>query len=179
MSTADRRRLLLCALVLSPLAPVVVAAQSQLDPHPGDRVRLRTTHGFTIGSLIALTDDSVVIVERQNGQTVQRTYRTHSLRSFEVRRGRHGHPVSGFFIGALVGAVAGPAIGKASCAAGDSWCFGSEYGLLIGPPTGALLGSITGALIRTERWTRVKRAPVRVSVAPARGGNGLGVSLSF
>lgn len=179
MSTAACRRLLLCTSVLTSLAPAVAAAQRPLDPQPGERVRFRTRQGFTTGSLIALTGDTVVIAEQQDGRTVQHSYRTGSLRSFEVRRGRRGHPVRGMFIGALVGAVAGPAIGQASCGAGDSWCFGGVYGLMLGPPTCALLGAITGALVRTDRWTRVRRAPVRVSVAPAGGGARLGVSLSF
>lgn len=189
---ADRRRLLLCALILSPLLPVVVSAQRPWGPppraghvasmrrerpvEPGDRVRLGTAGVRAIGSVIALSDDAVVIAEQHDGQTVQRTYQTGSLQSFEVNRGRHGHAVTGIFLGALVGTAAGLAIGSAACAS-DEWCLGPLAGLIVGPPSGALLGGITGALIRTDRWVPVSQQRIAVSIAPTGRGIAIGIRL--
>jgi len=194
VNTAECRRLLLCAVVMSPLLPVIVSAQRPSEPppgagraastrlerpvEPGDRVRLWTAEHRAIGSLIVLSDSAVVIAEQQEGQTVQRTYRTGSLLSFEVSRGRHGHPITGIFLGAFVGTLAGVAIGNAACA-GDDWgfCFGPLVGLVVGPPAGAILGGITGALIRTDRWVTVSRRRVAVSIAPTGRGITIGVRL--
>ena len=187
-----RRPVWLLASVVTALTPRVAAAQRPWDPPPrprraaslsldrgpgpGDRVRIWTADRRAIGFLIALTEDTLVIAEQEDRHTVLHTYRTGTVRSFEVSRGRHGHPVTGIFVGALFGAAAGLAIGDAVCAS-DDWCFGPLVGLIVGPPSGALLGGITGALIRTDRWVTVSGRRMTVSIAPTGRGVAIGVRL--
>ena len=172
------------ALLAFGAAPAVVADEVET----GTRVRVMAPGvGTIVGALVA-SDAEAVTLQTAKGD-LRRIPRA-ELRRLDVSRrpGRRGR-------GALIGLAAG-AVGGYIWAASTNpdGCTRSEYNFCFfdGPlftdeQSGAMgavalgaLGAVVGALVAPgERWERVPDSAVRVSVAPARRGATVLVSLRF
>jgi hypothetical protein len=135
---------------------VAQAAAAQTAPRPGDRIRVHVSGAAPVeGRLVRLDADQVVfrVEGRERSAAMDGTTRV------ELRRTRtHGRT------GAVLGALAGAAVGIAAPLDGDVPCSGwgctgmidaddARIGLVVGGLLlGAALGAILGVTIRTEIW---------------------------
>lgn len=172
--------LFLGMFLLAPLAHL--AAQESLTLAPGARVRVSIRQqGRQTGSLVALKADTLIV--KAEKRTAPSAILLSSITKLEFSKGHKRSAGKGaglgFLIGAGVGVIAGT-IAAQSYSGYDTetdwyWyqtapVFGGGCGIL-----GALVGGFVGA--DAERWEPVP-LPVRLSVAPQRGG-GVRLAASF
>ena len=180
-------RMMFAGLALLTLlaAPAVVAD----EVGTGARVRVTAPGiGKLTGSLVASDVDALTL--RTAKGDLRRVPRA-DVRKLEVSR-RPGRRGRGALIGLAAGAIGGYIWGASSNPDG---CQPSEYNFCFfgaGPlfsdqesgAMGAVLFSGIGALVGTivapgEKWERITDSRVRVSVAPARRGAAVALSLRF
>jgi hypothetical protein len=168
------------ALLLTPAFGL--AAQAPLYSNVGNRVRLKTDSAsqWLVGTLVGADGDSLRLRVADRAPIVSVARRTVS--QFEVRYGGHSKAgkgaLTGFFVGAAAGAIAGFASGDDppgwfSFTAGQK---ALVLGLL-GSASGALLGAVIGASSHSDRWTSVSLGRAKVALAPR--GAGLALSVTF
>ncbi len=135
--------------------------------------------------LLQSIDSTTIVVQRENGETVNVPRAPGTRLDVSTRRGPcGGHRGAcigvGFFGGAFGGVALGAVLGalavRSPCGAGtcvNTWVYAAAV------PAGALVGTIIGAAVRGEDWERAD-LPARLSVG--RGGCGrfaVGLSLRF
>ena len=168
-------------------APTLAAApEAMVGNVRGPRVRFETAGSEWQVGVLATQDSArfgFVLEAAAETTWVSRS----QVRNMEVSVGQR-HPVrTAVTIGALFGAAIGAAAAAASytpCTSGGFACIGDMGpgmealgGGLAGAGVGALLGLVVGNSITTDEWRRVNDAPVRIGVAPARGGVGIGIAI--
>ena len=166
------------ALGLAILAAGCPAAAEEAKAFvPGSRVRVTTAENRSVGRLVALQGDKIVL-ERAKGQTLE--IRRADVLGLEVSQGP-GRKLRGAAIGLLVGLGAAAAIGVAGgqdCVSSGSLCFGpAEVAGMTGiltVPAGALLGAL---IAPGEKWRPVGAAEVSLHAGASPGG-GFGVQLT-
>jgi hypothetical protein len=154
------------------LVPLGTVASQQLPLEPGQRVRV-TVPPLAVrnqqGIFQAVRGDTLVLADT--------SYLLADVAWLEVHRGRSSW---GWWKGAIVGLLAGTAIGATAGALMDcgalDWDSEGQCvaaGAMIGAPVGLILGWITGAVIQLDRWEWIplRRPEVRV----VGTGDGLGV----
>ena len=162
------------AIVTIALAlPALAAAQT---PEPGARIQVVTTNNnelFT-GTLVLLDTESLVMTTDRPG--VNRTVSSSAIKYLAV--GHHRSRGKTSLIGALVGLVAGMAVGYGS---GDdppglfSFTAGEKAVItsIFTVPAGALTGLLIGP--SKERWTPVTLS-ARTAIAPIATRHSIGIS---
>jgi len=138
------------------------------------RVRVtRTDQAQLVGEFVKVQDDTLWAAPSPDSAAVPVPLNT--IRTLERPHFR-GHAVRG----ALLGLLAGAALGLAApgCSASEMFCPGPEAvgdGLL-----GAGLGALIGSAIKTQHgWEPVPLAGLRLGVGPLRGRLGFGAALAF
>jgi hypothetical protein len=182
---------LLLLVLARPDALVGQAAARAASLYPGARVRItRIDEKPLVAIVVARVADTLVV--RAPGQAQPLTLPLAEISRLDVSTGRHRNVGKG----ALVGIVAGGALGAVLGAASYQPCESTEFlGCLLAPTdrgesatlggaVGGALGLVVGALIGVVRQDTWKRVPldgsrVAVSVRPRAHGAGLGVSLQF
>jgi hypothetical protein len=159
-------------LVVS-LAPSL-AAQERATIPIGTRVRVtRTDQTQLVGEAVNMRGDTLWAATSRDSAAVPVPLNT--IRTLERPR-LHRHAGRG----ALIGLLAGVALGLAvpNCSPSEMFCPASEAvgdGL-----AGAGLGALVGAAIRTQSgWEPVPLVGLRLGVAPLRGRLGLGAALAL
>ncbi len=137
-----RVRLWISSQPVSPLS-----ASRRTGPPAGQGVRtnaqvMRTLRKH-IGTLVAVTADSIVMTEAGSGRRIA-IRRTH-LAQFDSSAGRKSRVLR-----SLLGAPIGFATGAVLCSPGGSW--GAAGCAILGVP----IGVVTGAFYGGERWRRVR-----------------------
>jgi hypothetical protein len=147
---------------------------------PGDRTE-RVQCEQETGTLESVDSDSVVI-DVNNGGSLAAIPLGHISR-FQVSGGRGGAGARGAAYGALGGALGGALFGIVLCNSTEgstnspgACALGGALAIAI---PGALLGLILGNAIGQESWIDVPVEGVGVSLAPAAGGVGVGISVQF
>jgi hypothetical protein len=151
--------LFFCRATLASLLSVQAhAADSPVAPTSGSRVRIwsAAVKEPTIGSVVALQDDSITVT--RDGDGVPVTVLLPTIRQLDLSTGRHRRPGKGAWVGALVGFVAlglvfAAAPGETDCAP-TALCAG-YVGLVLGVPVGAVVGTVVGSTMQSERWNKV------------------------
>ena len=177
-----RGGLLSCALFL--ITGAELGAQDAPTAGPGDRVRVLAAgagvQGWLSGTVLSRGTDTLLL---QVGDTeAQVAMPLAAIQRLQVSLGRHGHALTGFEVGFLVGAVtAGVAYTACQgflCPENKNVAAGAAVaafaGLLCGVP-----GAAIGALIRGEEWENVPLSRVRVSATPGRRGLTVGLAVRF
>jgi hypothetical protein len=168
------------------LAPVVAPAQSDSAaavPKPGAEIRITTRVGrMFYGHLEGVTADSVRIrTPGANDRIVVTAIPRDSIAHFEVNHRGAPHTLGGGLLGLAGGGLVGAMIATANCVIfctqqeQDQSNKDVELGLL----AGGMIGALTGAGIRSSHWSEVAAERVVVTVRPAGGGVGLGLTLRF
>jgi hypothetical protein len=135
------------------------------DPH-----RLQSTYQQLLGDTLVLSSAS---------------YELSDVTKLEVWRGQRSMAgrgaLVGFVGGAALGAIIGYSMGDSeglctiACTAGQK----AAWGAGIGGGAGVLGGLLIGALSKTDKWEEVPLGRLRVSIAPTRGGFGIGTRIAF
>ena len=129
------------------------AQTTLLDVQPDQRVRLEITGaGRTIGHLVAVTTDTLVVTEFRTRERL--SINLESIRRAEIQQGYHR--AAGFWVGALIGLVGGVGLGLLCADVCEDGGLAAVGGLLVGPPIGAILG----ALSAPPRWRDVPLRPM-------------------
>jgi hypothetical protein len=147
----------------------------------GSRIRLQAPTVVTErieGTVIRVDAESLLVGGNDRAPV---SVPRQAITRLEVSTGRHGHALLGMGIGAAIGAGLGAAWGSTGClpavGCGKSYSGAAALGGALG---GGLWGAGIGALIKTDHWSAVPLAPVRVSLGlPRRGGFRLSLSVAF
>ena len=170
----------------TPAPTLGAATEGEVGNVRGPRVRLRTAGGeWQVGVLAAQDSERLGLVFEAAAET---TWLARSqAQDLEVSVGQR-HPTGtavglGVFGGAIIGAVAAAASYKPCTGSGFS-CIGdlgpelhAVGGGLLGAGVGALVGLMIGSSSTVDEWQRVEDSPVRIGLAPARNGLGIGVAI--
>jgi hypothetical protein len=169
------------ALLVVPL--LQTPATSPLTTGTRVRVTVREANGQrTLVGPLRTFDSQTLALSSSDGPDHVALPRS-SITRIEVSRGKRGHALTGFFLGAVLG-LAAVALKDAGCEP-DCDTEGSNGGFAVAAiGGGALLGTGVGALMRSERWESVPWAvgPPRragLGVLPSPGGLGVRVTLRF
>jgi hypothetical protein len=156
-------------------------AQDVTSVHVGSRVRVSTASGTFTGEVKKIEPRTLSLREDTRVEMIEISIP--SVTRVQLSTNRRRHAKQGALIGTGMGVVVGLLAGTR-----DSGCYAlcdpSET-IPAGAASGLLWGSLIGVLIVTEEWTdgRVEdirpAKPVRVSIAAARRGAGLAVSIAF
>lgn len=174
---------LVLLLVAGALFPARVPAQTKLELHGGDRLRLSREAGCSrqVFWLRDLRGDSLIVSEKRDSAPFAialgdlHCFKTLIPRS-TGRGALHGTGV-GILLGGAIGAIGGALAGTGpGCGgrSGDEMCMNLNAPLgaiifgVLGGVTGAVLGSVGGAIMPGKRWADVK-LPVQVDFTPGPG----------
>ncbi|MGH7568857.1 MAG: hypothetical protein ACREL9_07800 [Gemmatimonadales bacterium] len=175
-------------------AAAAAAAAARLDAQApvatliGRRVRLWAPTP-TIGTLIRTDSTAFTLIRSDSGDTVALSRR--AVRRAEISRGIHRGTAAGAKVGIGLGAFIGGIIGASTYQrpdcdpATDFLCldFGPGLNILAGAAVGIVGGGLIGALLgsqtHVERWDRVPKKDLRITLAPGSEGVRLGVSATF
>ena len=182
---------LLLLVLARPDALMGQAAAPAASLRSGARVRIaRIAEKPLVATVVARVGDTLVV--RAPGLAMPLAVPLAEISQLDVSTGRHRNVGKG----ALIGIVAGGAVGAGLGAATYQPCTSTEFmGCLLAPSdrgeavtvggvVGGVLGLVVGSLIGAARQDTWKRVPldgsrVAVSVRPRAHGAGLGVALQF
>jgi hypothetical protein len=139
----------------------------------GSRVRLFAPSAIAgrIQGTVMETNDKTLLLSTNDHQPL-RVPRA-AITQLELSTGRSGNPLKGALIGAGIGGALFAAVPKGDYCGnvrfGES-CSGRGELIAEGLVGGALWGALFGWLIKHDRWSAVPLDPVKLSVAPTRGG---------
>lgn len=180
-----------CCLVLALVVPLASLGAQQTPPLAvGARVRVRVPkpgcyypdaaycYRTVVGSL-AFIDSATIVVEDENGDTVDVSRAPGTRVAVSTGRSACGSCIAVGFVGgaglgALFGWISIQSQGGAS-RCGENLCEGVYW---FAVPGGAVLGAIIGAVHKSEHWTDVE-LPVRLGVGPVGRGFAVGLSIAF
>lgn len=152
---------------------------------PGDRVRFSTAEDWPLSEANVVATDEETMLANLPGVNVPVPVRWSSLRQIELYRGQQSLAGRGARIGALSFGIPWAALSYYGWAWANNECFSNCPGraalagvVVLGVGAGAGVGALIGSFVKTERWDRVDLPPIRVSLAPQRGG-GLAVAFSL
>jgi hypothetical protein len=162
-----------------------LAAQDRIEIHANARVRVTSDAGRIVGHWGGRVNDSITILDPRTQTT--RVLPVHTVRVFELSRGRVSRTGRGAFLGLVSGTGAGLASALALCLGGRCSSSGGDFGGLaalafagLGAVGGTAIGALIGSQIRSEQWTRAPLRGMRVSlVSPGPVGLHLGVRVSW
>ncbi len=150
---------------------------------PGSRVRVTEIEGRAprIGTVHQLTNDSLVIVQRD---TDQAAYSLADIARLEVSVRKRTNAIAGMLIGLLVGVTGGYVWGNSQ---DSDFLFSREETALYGATTlgvlGTIVGGITGLMWQSDVWQVVDmdNRSGRIQLRPMIGARhvGVGVRLQF
>ncbi len=160
VAQARPRRMAACVAALAAAASCLLThgarAQVELVVERGARIRVTGAAQRYVGAFEALRADTLVLVD----DSVQ-SIPLHTIRSFEVSRGRQPKTWTGVQVGFLAGAGAGAAVGAlaSSCSGSDcaplstgGWI---AAGALVAGAAGGVIGAIVGAMTHSDIWEEV------------------------
>lgn len=134
---------------------------AQGAPGP-ERVRLSSGGDRRIGTLVSANQDSIVFRDEASRRVATPSF---AVSAFERSDGRHGHPGTGAWVGALCGFAVGVLVIREQGGGGFGGVDASDTApLVVGPLIGTGAGALVGTFIRTERWVAVPR-PWRFTIA--------------
>ena len=163
---------ILAACSLLAVAPASQAQINALEVPPGSRVRVKTAavpDVWQTGTLTAWRQDSLDL-GIDGGWN--RTIPLPDLVALEISRGSKSNAGKGALIGGIAGAAIGVASSIAIAIADPPEGAGvGEYAVysLVVTAAGAGIGGIVGSLARSERWEDVERPEPGRAVAPVAG----------
>ena len=156
---------LVLAIVFSGLPISISAAQSTVSPQLGTHVRVQAPPlaGWRDGQLFAVDATNLVVRRRIADVWTLDSIPKGSVQALEMKEGGFGRRA---LIGALLGGVAGAAIGgkigraaTLNCSCDDPG-IGVIPGLAVGLVLGSVIGGVVGAKTQREQWIPV-RLPLR------------------
>jgi hypothetical protein len=153
-------------------------AQNSLPLLQGDRIRLAASVSpqpelECTGRFLEARRDTLVAQCWLSGRKTweEVSVPLQSLRTLEVSQGKKSNVGKGAWVGALVGAGFGLALGVAVMAEDDSYAgYGAgaiPLGMLGGAFWGTAIGVVIGALTPGERWAEVPLESIRMGPAAA------------
>jgi hypothetical protein len=174
------QRLSIVSVMALVLSSATAGAQSeQLELTIGDQVRLKAPSVSAKriqGILVAMDPDTVTVVGRNKGGTVQ--VARSAIASLEVAKGKKSRAAGGAAVGGAIGVLAGVLASNPPSSA-ESFSI-SPGAVLVCGAVGAAVGALAGSLRETDRWVTVSAGNLKVTVAPVEhGGAFIGVRVSF
>ena len=181
-----RRAALHVILFTAALLPEYLSAQSEVattaDLTPGVPIRFRNGGRWLNGSLVAVTPDSMTLLNEKS-DTAQ-TYSLPLMSDLSYSAGKKSMIVRGAAIGALGGAAAAGGmllISNVLMPPEDGWSQSTSGWAVVGMSAGigAAVGAFFGAVKPQERWVPVQVPRAQPVIVPTRNGVGVGVGLRF
>ncbi len=166
-------RLATGALLSFTMAAVGMASEPAGLP-PGSRLRVGSSTGALVGTLVSWEADALVL---DAGQGEPRRIPLAAVSKVELSRGKRSNAGRGAVIGAAVGAVPGLLVGW-----GDSPEHENQRPVVvgaIGAAAGAGIGAAIGWAAKTEKWEAVETARFRAGLVPLRGGAELSLTVTW
>ncbi len=130
--------------------------EQETRPEVTEGRRVRVTHdmGRSVGRLVHLSGDSLVVVTDDNDQI---RFRSDQIQRVELSGGKHRNAQQGLLIGSAaglaVGVVAALTLPERGCSSFSGYCAGDEALAVVGNTlSGAGLGALIGVFVKSERW---------------------------
>ena len=170
----------------TPAPTLAAATEAVVGNVRGPRVRFRTAEGeWKVGVLAVQDSERLGLVFEAAAET---TWLARSqTRNLEVSVGKRHPTGAAVGLGVFGGAIIGAAVAAASynpCSGSGFSCIGdlgpdlnAVGGGLFGAGVGALVGLMIGRPSTVDEWQRVEDATVRIGLAPARNGLGIGLTI--
>ena len=169
------------ALALSALTQPL-GAQTEPVLVKGARVRVVMPASETAqqervtGTLLRLRGDTAVLsTSATRSDTAVFLLGDPAGRRLERSVASHNHETAGFLIGAILGGIVGGELGFDASKNVERNLVSVPLGVLGGGAAGGLIGWAIGSSMRTDAWTPVHTAGVRIALAP----RGIGVGVTF
>jgi hypothetical protein len=168
------------ALVAPAPAP---ASAEEAGVAAGTRVRLSTSKGRLVGTLVEQDGDTLLLAREKDAGAERLGIPLADVSRVEVSQGRHGR-ARGAKIGALIGLAAAVVIGVAggeSCSGDEMICFDHATTTAMGGVLTIPIGALVGAMVPPgEKWGPAPGRGLSVQpIVPRGGGVGVRLALAF